>query len=289
MSLLKFVTRLVLPAVLVALAVCAFGATSAFANEPWLKVCKLVPSGLKGLWNSNTCEGTNVATGAWAWAWPLNFGQSTDYCVLGGKEYTESLCETASSSCPFLVHTTNEQFPRIYALLLLSQLRSVVAGTTTLIHCEHGSSEGQPLTHILTSGAAIEYTSCEVTKPATAGELCTVTNAGGTAATIRTEPLIDQGEGMESKFTPETGTVFVELEFKNKGSEPCVLKNGTKAKITGNQKCVWETAIETPALEHLQECKTTGSSLKLGEEKATYEGTTHFTVLGDLWWKIRLT
>jgi hypothetical protein len=279
----KHVLDLALSGALTALAACALSAGPALAGEPFLRACKKLPSGYKGLWNSSTCEGTKVSSGEYAWAWAEGAGGETNYCVLGGSGYTEDLCETGGSGS-FLIRSTNEPFPKLYGLLLLSSLHSKVAGAAALVTCEAGQTEGQPLAGSLISGLTLEYTGCSVQKPAK----CSIAGPpGGTTGIIKTKTLIGELEGLEVNFRPASGTTWVELEYKNKGTETCPL-NGDKVTLSGAQSCADSGHPETPALDHTIECKGSGSSLKLGTEPATYEGLAHVHLLGNLSWQIAL-
>jgi hypothetical protein len=246
-----------------------------------LKVCKKVPSGLKGLWETTEeCKGTKYAeNGKFAWAWPSKAGETT-YCVLGGKTFTESLCETSGSG-PFLEVTTKEAFPKLEGALLLSLLKSSVAGLKTTIDCTTGTFAGQPLTVTLLSGGIIKYEGCTISALAK----CEIQSVGGTPGNITTKAL-DSVLNSETliNFSPEAESKFVELEIV--GSS-CAEKS-TKLPIKGEQMCAIGGPVSpsTPALLHLIECAASGSNLKLGEEKATYEGVTHVKVEGNQWWKI---
>lgn len=86
MSKIMILSRLVIPCGLAATAVGALGAAPASAAEglpfrsPALKVCKLSPTGYRGLFSESHCA-TNTANGTWAWATPGNGGADTWYCL----------------------------------------------------------------------------------------------------------------------------------------------------------------------------------------------------------------
>jgi hypothetical protein len=276
------VLGLVLSAGLVALALGALGVSSASAaTAPAVKVCKKLPAGLtgKGLWLSEACPKTeNAKEGTYAWAWAENQGKSTLYCLLGGTLYAESLCESDNKVGPFLEVLTNEAFPKQTGLLLLSVLTGHAAGIATTIHCEDGDFSGQPLTATLSSGITITYLGCTVTN---AG--CTVNSTGGTAGTIETQKLDGSLESLTLvNFTPEEKSKFVEVEYNGTS---CALKE-EKLPISGSQMCQWNSGSTEPAILHLLLCKKSESALKLGSEKAEYEGLTHVRFEGSPYWKI---
>jgi hypothetical protein len=276
---------LVLSAGLAVLAVGALGVSSASAaTAPALKVCLKLPTGLKehGLWNTSNCEGANVTNGAFAWSWADKNGEATVYCLLGGKLYAESLCETDNGTGPFLESLQVEPFPRLLGLLLLSLLTGHAAGTATKIHCEDGKFSGTPATATLNTETTIDYTGCISTEPAG----CEVSNPGSkTLGLLITNKLDGRLESLTlTNFTPETGTKFIEIEYHG---TPCKALLGIAFPITGSQMCEFEASASTPAIEQLLTCKTSGSSLKLGTENATYEGKTHIHLEGLPYWKIR--
>jgi hypothetical protein len=275
---------LVLSAGLAVLAVGALGVSSASAaTAPALKVCLKLPTGLKehGLWNTSNCEGANVTNGAFAWSWADKNGEATVYCLLGGKLYAESLCETDNGTGPFLESLQVEPFPRSLGLLLLSVLAGHAAGTATKIHCEDGNFSGTPATATLNINTTIDYTGCISTEPAG----CQVSNPGSkTLGLLITNQLNGRLESLTLvNVTPNEANKFIEIEFHGM---PCKSLFGISFPISGSQMCESEGGT-TPAIEHLLTCKASGSSLKLGTENATYEGKTHIHLEGLPYWKIR--
>jgi hypothetical protein len=257
--------------------------SSALTAPTALKVCKETPH-TTGLWNSNECGGSSVSAGRFAWAWPTNHGTETVYCVLGGAKFTEALCGHEGTG-PFGEETVAEKFPKFQGELLLSILTATVASLPTAIDCKAGTFGGQPLSPTLASGVKIEYSSCIVTKP----EKCIVRSYEPSEATgkIATRSIDwKQLSLTEVEFTPEAEGTFAHLEYS--GAKCSV--NEVKVPVDGIQKCRFggPASASTPALLHLIECFTSGSKLTLGPgpEKATYEGTAHVKVEGDLWWKI---
>jgi hypothetical protein len=65
---------------------------------------------------------------------------------------------------------------------------------------------------------------------------------------------------------------FAEIEFKDKGTEVCPLKNQT-FKVKGTQKAEFDAGIETITENHEVIAKASGSNLKLGPNAATFEAT----------------
>jgi hypothetical protein len=268
---------------LTALTVGVLDAANASAESaPYLKWCALVPSGLKGLWESDKCEGASVASGKYAWAWAASLTEIS-YCVLGGGKFTEALCETSGSG-PFLIHTTKEKPPAIQGVMLTSTVDLKVSGVTSEIKCTGGSSSGEAESAKETIKASLKYTGCTSAKPAK----CEVNSEGGTAGTIETVALRSKLESLQLVLVePEAGTVFVTLEYKNKGVEECAL-NAVKFEVTGTQTCEWEAGVTTViSLDHLLNCKATGSNLKFGGNAGTYEGVGHVHLSNDALWKIQ--
>jgi hypothetical protein len=271
---------LVLSAGLAALVVGVSGVSSALAaSAPAARVCKKVPAGEKGLWDSRNCAGTSVANGEYAWSWADNGGAATIYCLLGGTKFTESLCEGAGSG-PFGEVLKAETFPRLLGLLLLSILVGHAATIATEFDCKDGDFSGTESTATLAINITTTHLACTVVKPAN----CEVGNVGGAAGTIKTESVNGLLESLTLvNFTPTDASLFVELEYK--GSS-CSLKE-KKFPIKGSQMCELGTAAQTPEIEGLIDCKKTGSSLTLGTESATLEGLIHTHLEGLPYWEIR--
>lgn len=278
MSRARCLFGLVLSAGLVVLVLGAFGASSASA-APKLKVCVEVPSGQKGLWNNNHCNGTNEVTGTFAWAWPENNGAGTVYCLLGGTEFSEALCELGGNNKFQEVSFPNRPFPRWLGVLLLSVLVGHAATIATELHCEGGSFSGQPATLTLSIENAVDYTGCTVSKPAN----CEVSSPGAPLGLIKTKELNGLLESLTLvNLTPKTESLFVDVLYS--GSS-CSLKNKT-FEIKGSQMCEFNPGSNEPALIHLLNCKKSGSALTLGTEHAEYEGLVHIHFPGLPAWKI---
>jgi len=284
MSRVRRVLGLVLSVGLVALALGALGVSSASAaTAPAVKVCKKLPTGLAGhgLWNASNCEGTSVTNGEFAWAWADNEGKATVYCILGGTLYADDLCESDNGKGPFFESLQTEAFPKQTGLLLASTLTGHAAAIATTIDCTDGDFTGQPVTPTLSTGVAITYLGCTVVAPAK----CTVGNfPGGPAGTIKTEQLNGLLESLTlTNFTPNAANKFVAIEYK--GAE-CSVKE-KEFPITGSQMCKWNAGSTEPAVLHLLNCLKSESTLKLGSEKAEYEGLTHVAFAGNPYWKVR--
>jgi hypothetical protein len=245
------------------------------ATAPALKWCAKAPAGEKGLWSIDTCDPKTTGQkdevgGAYAWAW-ADTTESTLYCVLGGTSFEDELCEHSGSHNAFLEILRKVVPPSVDATVLLSILKSKIAGAENIIDCTGGNSEGQGASATLQIKELITYTGCTSVKPTK----CVVTNKGGTEGTIITNSLEAHLQSLQLVlFEPEGSKVFVEIEYKNKGTEACSL-NKELLPVEGTQSCDWEPAAQLPALDHLLNCKATGSSLKLGSNTATYEGLNH--------------
>jgi hypothetical protein len=146
-------------------------------------------------------------------------------------------------------------------------LKGTVSGVSASVACATSKFTIQPEGSGKASGGAITSTQCTVNKPAK----CTVH-----------EPLTAEFEGQTEelsgkivdKFTgsKSTNKTFVEIEFKNKGSEACSLSELKPFAAVGSQTCEFDAEIET--IKEVQEviCNASGSNLKIGTEAATYSG-----------------
>jgi hypothetical protein len=272
-----------------ALALCAtvsaLGVAGASAETaPSLNWCAKLPSNqLKGLWDTISCTGSDVEDGNHAWAWASGL-KTTTYCVLGGKEYRDELCEFAAAGVgPFLVQVTHEPPPKAIARILAPLFTATVAGTKIEITCTGGSGEGEQSAAKLLVYSPFKFTECTAVKPAK----CEVSSKGEPDGTISTRPLDSKLLSLpEILFQPESGTVFVELEYKDKGSETCAL-NGSIFVVEGTQKCEWETGVRTPLLTHQLDCKESGGGLRIGGFAVTFDVTNHIHLSNDALWKIQ--
>jgi len=91
-------------------------------------------------------------------------------------------------------------------------------------------------------------------------------------------------------FKPKTGENFIEIEFKNKGSEKCPSTILGKHAVKGEQLCEFVNP-EVDEETHLLNCETTGSKLKFGTENATATvlfmlGIELDELVGSDWWDI---
>lgn len=86
-----------------------------------------------------------------------------------------------------------------------------------------------------TEAASLEYKGCVLETPSKC-EINSPGKAGGTVATNAVESELVENAAktkVEDLFKAKTGTIFEELEFKNKGTETCLLK-GSKFSISGS-------------------------------------------------------
>jgi hypothetical protein len=141
-----------------------------------------------------------------------------------------------------------------------------VGGVLTNISCLTNKFSVEPEEKGKQSEGTITYTNCAVSKPAK----CAVTepieaNFNGQAE--------NAGGKITDKFTgSKSGEKFVEIEFKNKGTEKCSLGEGTKAAATGSQTCEFASGITMMKKTQEVICTEAGSNLKLGGETAKYSG-----------------
>jgi hypothetical protein len=244
-----------------------------------VKVCKKVPAGTSGkaLYKNANCTG-NEESGVYAWAW-ADGAANTWYCLLKTSGlWGDPLCSTGTGKFEEVL-VKGEAFPKQTGLLLLTILVGHAAAIATTIHCEDGDASAQPTVSRLSQEIGITYLGCTVTAPAN----CEVGNTGGVAGTIKTEKLNALLESLTlTNFSPATENKFVEVEYKGTS---CSLKE-KKFPIRGSQMCEWNAGSSEPAILHLLNCKKTGSALKIGEEKAEYEGLTHVAFEGNPYWKV---
>jgi hypothetical protein len=87
------------------------------------------------------------------------------------------------------------------------------------------------------------------------------------------------GEDGDVLFKPTEGTTFIEITFGNSTETcPATIK-GTK-KVTGEQLCTVLKTTEDMKL-HVLECPASGSTLKLGENKAEFAVSLDVTLVND--------
>jgi hypothetical protein len=253
------------------------------SGPPALKVCKKVPSGEKGLFKNSNCTGNEV-TGAFAWAWAGSL-TTTVYCVLTAEgRFSDELCENTKGTLAFREKITSELFPLLLGLILRSTFVSKVAGASVQIVCPHGDLIGTPASTTLIEKLQLTYLKCEPVTP----KHCEIASKGGTAGTIATGNQIAHLQTLELVvfLAEEANGVYVEIEFKNKGTEECSL-NKEVIPIKGTQSCDWEPGLQTPAQDHLLSCTLTGSLLRFGATEAKYEGLAHIHLEGSPFWKIQ--
>jgi hypothetical protein len=112
--------------------------------------------------------------------------------------------------------------------------KATIAGVSMKTKCtsmeaKEPEIESGGSTDAKTKVASLEYSGCSVEAPTK----CEVNSTGKAAGSIDTGEvegeLVDNAAKtkVETLFKPKTGTVFAEIEFKNKGSETCVLKGST--------------------------------------------------------------
>jgi hypothetical protein len=151
-----------------------------------------------------------------------------------------------------------------------SILKSELDFVKLTIKCSKDTFSGDLDESGKSSHTVITYEGCALANPA--GETCEV-NATLPTNELKDELVTGSGSRLEDKFESE-GTHFIEIEIKQKSGKTCTPK-GTYP-ITGSQTCEVDKTnaeAETLAADHKIICSTTGSKLKLGPEKATYEGT----------------
>jgi len=165
--------------------------------------------------------------------------------------------------------------------------KSEIGGEKITIECKAVTTSGTVLQ------AAPLSASATLDIPATTGLIfkeCKLTVGPSKCEVKSEEPTVALTGTAQSatdvSFKPTSGESFIEIEFKNKGSEKCPSTILGKHQVKGKQLC--EFLEDTTAKEKRGfECPTGGSELKFGTENAT--ATVQFTLevelagLGDSW------
>jgi hypothetical protein len=192
------------------------------------------------------------------------------YCVEGFQ-----LENAKGESAPASVSGTNG----------VSILKATVASVKAEIECKKGKSTGFIEDGfsgtVGKSTASTTFEECKLLKPTncklpTSGEKITTTNLMGELALIAGR--------VEDKVEPKEGAGFAGVSIEGK-DESCVIAEVGRPQtfnITGSQLCEFDESTllaETNSLTHKIICKTSGSSLKLGGNKAemTSESTIGLT------------
>lgn len=141
--------------------------------------------------------------------------------------------------------------PALIQLSDASLLKGELLFVKTEIECKHVELVGGELASATESKAHIDYLECSVLKPSGCGvkEPIEVHLAGEPTGTAGT------------KFKPESGTAFVEIELTG-----CAVKG--KYEVTGSQVCETENGSEQTL--HEMACNESGNELKFGGTAAHY-------------------
>lgn len=215
-------------------------AASATGTVVWgFGFCKLVAPGTGG-W-TNACT-TPVNGGEWAYA-VLTLTGLVGICRwlgVGNGMFDDSNCQFLGGIFGYYPLWD----PPALSIKIKGgayKMKSTVAGEKVTIACtgmeakepEFASDGGKAAGE--SEESSLQYSGCSVETPSK----CEVGNVGGSAKAINTNAveskLVENStkSKVEQVFKPKTGSVFYEIEFKNKGSETCVLK-GIKAKVEGS-------------------------------------------------------
>ena len=165
--------------------------------------------------------------------------------------------------------------------------KSEIGGEKITIECSSVTADGLVLqAKPLSENATIEV-------PVTTGlvfKTCKLTSGATKCSVKEEEPLLAATGTFSSAedvtFKPKTGENFIEIEFKNKGSEKCPATILGKHAVKGEQLCLF-AEVTNQVEERLLTCEESGSKLKFGAENAT--ATVKFMLkvkldeLGDLW------
>jgi hypothetical protein len=147
-------------------------------------------------------------------------------------------------------------------------LSSTVLGVEVKIECTEGAIENKENGKDNTSVGKISFTKCKVLKPAKG---CAVAEP---IVAEFTDALSPPPAAPKDTFTGAgEGGAFAAIEFRNNGSETCVLGDKSRFEVTGSQLCTFDTAIATEQKTHEVKCATSGSKLKLGANEAKFSAT----------------
>jgi hypothetical protein len=257
-----------------------------------------------------------VLTAPAAAAWPLNYS----FCVKvaeskgafedskcseekTGGEYALAYADTATASLrcsaaatetagfatarcnaketgDFELKTTSEATPKLDGSGTHTVLSGTIAATKTVVTCTKDTLETQPEAEGRWAKGKLSYSSCTVSEPAH----CAVAEPIVSEFTGQLEEAeVEKEQEFQVKLTgAKASEAYAEVEFQNKG-ESCTVKG--KDTLKGSQVCGFDAAISTPELEHETICKTSGSSLTLGTEKATLEETEKLTASSKVAWQ----
>jgi hypothetical protein len=206
-------------------------------------------------------------------------GKVPDYCVVGFE------LENAKGE-PVSEKFEGTNGPSI--------LKATIASTTAEIKCEKGKSTGS-----IEDGAAgtvgkstttTAFEGCKLLKPAN----CKLTAAG--EKEIETTELdgalaLTAGR-VEDKLEPKEGAAFAGISIEGKESS-CVIAEVGKPKsfnVTGSQLCEVDKSnaeTEAEAIAHKILCKTSGSSLKIGGNKAEMTSEATVKLISGKKWSVK--
>jgi hypothetical protein len=153
-------------------------------------------------------------------------------------------------------------------------LKGKLAGATAEVTCTTGKFESQRKEEAELTEGKLELSSCTSVKP----EKCTIQEPVVLGFVGRLE---ETGGKLVDKLTGSgTSKKFGEITY---GGEKCVFK-GESFPVEGSQVFEWDANSGKDQEKHELIGKTSGSSLTLGPEKATYEGTISLASTGgELW------
>src|ERR1039458_5517289 len=168
-----------------------------------------------------------------------------------------------------------------------SMLKATVAGVTSEVECKGGKTTGS-----IKDGASGTVGKSRTVNTLEECKMLTPTNCKLASSKIKTAELIGElkwtGTRIEDKLAPEIGFAIIGIEGKESS---CVIAEVGRPKnfeVVGSQICEIDKTnaeAETEATTHKLVCKTSGGSLKIGENKAemTSEATTTKLISGKKW------
>jgi hypothetical protein len=202
-----------------------------------------------------------------------------DYCV-SGFELENAKGESISGK----VESTNGS----------SILKTTIASTTAEIKCEKGKSTGSIEDGVAgtmgKSKAKITFEGCKLLKPANC-RLTLEDEKEIPTTELKGELALTAGR-VEDKLEPKEGAAFAGISIE--GKEPsCVIAEVEKPEtynVTGSQLCEIDkanTEAETEAIAHKIICKTSGSGLKIGGNKAEMTNEATVKLISGKKWSVK--
>jgi hypothetical protein len=279
---------------LLAITTAAATATTAAAQEkqPLFSFCKKIGTGAGSVtgasFSSEACRSTEqVATKQeWVLAY-ADYPGALLLCLLKTSgNYTNLFCNELAATVgggnsEITLNTTFGGAPLILGIpLTTATLKGTVAGLKTEISCRNGKFSILPLESGTFEKGSLNYTNCSVPRPSGCSVKEPVEGSfTGKLVASASDKVLFQGN-IETATTKE---IFAEIEYTN-----CSALAGKTFPVHGLQQCEGAAGILTLKLLQTLICRASESSLKLGEETATYENEVSLHTTNKEYWAILL-